>query len=475
MAYTRIPALSGAGAIVSVPSNAHPIPISDPSTTWYHQIPGTNVINNLPPAALVPTMVVSDASQSSGTYIVGDDIAFVVTVPDTTDSITTTGVNIYESGVLQGAANLSFPNTWIYTALAVTAGAKSYVARRVYTGGTVDSAASTLTVQDLKAPNQFTSISPAAWWRNPDSIQYGGTPLKTAGTGTNAVTLTGTLSNQPYGWELRIPVGGARGTATYAISHDNNATNAQTGTTAATVVDGSTGITVNFPTTSNYFTNDVYKAVINPWNDKIGANNAANATSGQRPFPIVNVVNGVTASRYDTNDVHNITTSLANDIAGGTNVAHTVAFFVRVANLPAGAATATIYRLGATGSLQCGSELRILGGTTAVWEILRRDSAGNTRTIDSNIPATLGVHLCLLRFNGTNVNVRIDGVDVIGGSSDVSGLFTTAASITLNNMSIGAQVSSAGTASFFNGDIFEGWASTGYLSDVETIEHERYY
>src|SRR5206468_151455 len=97
--------------------------------------------------------------------------------------------------------------------------AQSYVARRKYTGGSIDSAAFPITALDLLAPDAVTSATLKAWWRTPDSLQYGTTLLHTAGTGP-AVTLSGTLTPQSYGWEVRIkPTGGTRGTATYEIEH----------------------------------------------------------------------------------------------------------------------------------------------------------------------------------------------------------------------------------------------------------------
>ncbi len=424
-----------------------------------------------------PVLVVSNGSHGMGLYAVGDDIVFEVTV--STD-LPFTGVDIYESGSLVGVCTEDFPGLWVLTLFDVAAGAKSYTARLTYVGGYAETAAVAFTVEDDLDPTEITSATALAWWKTPESLQYGTTLLHTAGTGP-AVTLSGALTQQPYGWQMKITAGGARGTATYAISHDNTQDNytAQTGTTAATVNDGATGIVVNFPT-GTYVNTDVYKAVLVQLNDQIGANTLSNGTSPQRPFPFSGLFGGYTAARFDgSDDRYNCTTGLTNTATGGVNNSHTVFLLIRVAALPGVGVVATVFRFGSTTTNQVASELRIKGGSTCFWEVIRRDSAGNTVTLTSVIPATLGEHVLCLRFDGSSVNVRDNGQDVIGGiiaESGVSGAgFGTAATVTVNNLSVFAQNSAGTTTSFLSGDLYDMSVLDGYVSDSDTVRHERYY
>lgn len=427
-----------------------------------------------PDAPVITT--ISNTTQVSGSWVVGDNAVFIVTTDDATDGIITTSVDIYENGTLIGSATQNYPGQWYFTRSNLPVGVNSYVARRNCTVGHIDSAASTLTVLGSLTPTGVTSATLKAWWRTPESLQYGGTPLA-SGTTPPAVTLTGTLTQQIYGWQMSITGGGARGVATYAISHDNGATVAQSGTTAATVVDGATGITVNFPT-GTYNVNNVYKAVISQLNDRVAANTLSNGTSGQRPFPFANVINGFTATRFNSassTDRLNCTTSLANDVCGGTNAPFTIFFVIRNRAMPV--SKATILRFGNTGSTANGFELQIDSSSgTSVYVAVRRGNADPAGlTISSEIPATLRAHIGIARFDGTNFLLRIDGVDLIGGDNPtVAGTGLATGAITLNNLSVGGQISSAGYANPWSGDLVDLAVYAGAMSNVEIAQLERY-
>lgn len=437
------------------------------------RLPSTNDIN-IPGiiAALLPTLAASDVSQTTGSYVVGDNVLFTATTSDA-DGRITTGVGLYLSGVLVSAMTQAPAGTWTYTVAAITAGAKSYTAVRAFSGGTTESTAVTFTVLAELAPDGITSATLLAWFRTPESIQLGGTPLA-GGTSPPTVTLTGTLTNQDIDFYMTMPVGGARGTATYSVSVTGvGGAVFQTGTTAATVALGATGITINFPV-GTYNSNNTYHAVSSQWNDKtVNAHNYVNTTAGTRPFVLRNDLGNQTALLFDgVNDLQNCITALATDCAGGTNNSFTVVTMFSLLTVPGGVNIACVYCLGNTGTLA-----RVTADiTSTAWRLRRFDNSANDSVISSIVPALVGPVLHIWRFDGTSSTLEINGTDVIGGdvAFDVPGANSTAAAITLNNVSLSAQKTTS-TGNWLEGKFFEQAFYNGAISDVELAQLRKYF
>ena len=87
-----------------------------------------------------------------------------------------------------------------------------------------------------------------------------------SGTSPPVVTLSGTPTRF-VDLKIAIVVGGPRGTATCKVSIDGGTTFSATQVTAATVSIPGTGLTINFPTGTDYATDNVYRAVTSVPND----------------------------------------------------------------------------------------------------------------------------------------------------------------------------------------------------------------
>lgn len=414
-------------------------------------------------------------SQASGAYIVGDSVLFTITTSDPADLITTTGVDLYESGVKVGSAVQGPSLTWKITVSNLAVGAKSYAARRIYAGGTIDSAPSALTVLDVLAPNQITSATLVAWYQISTSGGVAGTLLKTAGTGTNAVTVTGNLQ-QPFGIKLTFPVGGVRGTATYSLSLDNGTTVFQTGTTAATVAIGATGMTLNFPTTSSYATTDIYVSVVNPILDKTANHyDTANTNSGERPLMIASGANGHPTARYDGIDDYQLSVSgLAAAAVGGTNAPFSVVGMCTLNAVPTGGNVANLYCFGHSSDVTLPRvELQALSDR---WRIRRMDGTHNV-ALDSTIFPIVERYCHCWIFDGANSTLTLSGADVIGGDSGVSGAQAAANAISVNQFSLASQFTqvSPNGINFTSCDDPEISIFSGALSAVESARLQRYF
>lgn len=271
MGYTRVPPLSGSGSITHVPTSVSPIPVSDAGTTNYHQVPGTSGIVNQPPSALAPTLSASDLTQSSGTYIVNDGVLLTATTADATDLVTTTGVSLYESGVLIGAMFQVFPGTWYYVVDPLTTGAKSYTARRTYSGGTIDSSAVAIS-----------AVSPSAspvWQLDPMSGILIDVNLNASGGGASTdITLGGTRT---FSIDVRIQIdlNGTRGTAKFSYGYMDETKNLiwiETGLTTDgagtpyTFIGALAGMTIVFAAAVTFNTAWTYRGRIASWTDSLG-------------------------------------------------------------------------------------------------------------------------------------------------------------------------------------------------------------
>jgi hypothetical protein len=440
-------------------------------------------------AALAPTLAaLEDLTQSSGSYVVRDNLLATATTPDDVDGHTTTGVNLYESGNLVGAMVQGPSGTWKRTVSSVTTGAKSYVARRVFAEGTTDSPAVTFTVLGVLAPDQITTATLLTWVRCPESIQIGTTPEPTGST-PPAITfssVSGLVRTEQI--KITVPTGGARGTAKLNVFLNDMTTPLMSNvTTAATITITGTDIVINCPA-STYNVNNVYRSVINPLLDKVGAypsstNNFANVTAGTRPYNIAaqNSNLGTACARFDgTNDLTVNTGSLGTSWAGGTDQAFYAIGLVDFLSLPTGGNAGTIY---------CASNItdtdlpRVTVGAAgptfdSPWRAVRSSDTGSATTADSAVQTSTGQALFEDMFDGTNRTMRVNGADVIGGDSGVSGAMG-GKTITTTRVALGCRVDQSGSSgvagTFGNFDLYELAFFNQAPSAVEQAQMKAYF
>ncbi len=473
MTYNRIPPVSGTGAITSLPSVSQ-IPIHDPATTNYHQIPGTMGVNNLPPPlATAPSLSMSDLTQASGSYVIYDTIRATVTTPDATDLVVTTGVNIYETGVLVGAAVQGPAYTWILDIPNVTDGAKSYVATRVFAGGTKDSSPSAFTVLGTMAPDQVTSATLIAWFRVPESIQLGGTP-EAVGTAPPAITLTTTGTLVRYE-QIKITVVtiGVRGTATLNVFVDDMVTPRMAAVlTAATIAITGTDLTINCPL-GTYSANNIWRSICNSFLDKVGAipasaNNFANGTAGTtRPYNLAaaNSLLGAPCIIHDGIDDQLTCTGTVGTsmFAGADHVSYWGGVFAIPSN-PAG--THTI--LCVSNITDTDFPLYSCGftGTGLAFQTQRRSDTGSATATNSNVNPGTGQCVISDAFDGTNRKFSVNSADVVGGDSGVTAN-QGGKTITTTQAVFGCQHIQSGRSGFAPVEIYEVWFFSAEPSLVE--------
>lgn len=320
-------------------------------------------------------------------------------------------------------------------------------------------------------PLQVTSAT-LKYWFDQGSYTIAGSMLHTAGTGP-VVTLTGTLQ-QALQITVRITLGGARGTATYAV--DLNATaNYQTGTTAATVALAGTGIALNFPSTPNYVATDVYKAVCSSLVDKVipTTNNLTNGTVPQRPIITFAGTGGNPTCAYDGVDdrLFNTTAAAWGAVYGGLNQPFTVLWIENLLSNPGN--VTTMWSAGNLTDANLPGVFFQKNGATN-YQLQRRVTASDFATVSTQIFPTTEAMFWLWRFDGTHTRLRANGIDVIGGDSLVDGTQTTTGSITINQFCVGAQKTSS-TTNFCNLNLGEMAGFQGAVSDTDMFGLEAFY
>lgn len=265
-----------------------------------------------------PILSIVDSTQSTGSVVVFDRVDFTATTDDT-DGHTTTGVDLYESGVfvqsLENAGTIGSPTqTWIGL-LHETVGAKSYTVRRLFLGGYTESFAQNYTVLDALAPNQITTATLIVWYRCPESIRLHSTLFGT-GTSVRTVTISSStsLDGRGEGVKVTITTTGLPGTGKFKVSIDNGISFVETNVTiptgAGTHLISGTDLTLTFQQSVSYNNDNNYYGLCSAFLDKVATDNFINdASSGgaaSRPtilsaaFTAANNGTGAPAVRFDS-------------------------------------------------------------------------------------------------------------------------------------------------------------------------------
>jgi hypothetical protein len=429
--------------------------------------------------ALVPGLTVTDVSQQSGSVIAGDTLLGVATTDDS-DGHTTTGVDLYESGNLVGAMVEGPAATWRLGDIAV-AGSLSYVARRNFSGGSVDSAAFPITCLGGLSPDQIGSATLLAWYRVPESIQMGST-MTSAAAGQPAVSLTtsGTFIARTEGVFTEVTTGGIRGVARVRVSLDNGNTFVMTNVlTAATVAITGTDLTLNFAT-GTYANTNVYFAICNHLLDKVGAypnstNNFDNTNADNtRPTIRANGDLGAPCLRFGgdngLNDFLACTGSLGTGWANGTNNQFYALFVIYVRAVPG---SGSVWLYSASNLTDTDLPFVELGITTSsglnYWQAGKRGNTGTQVGKNSNVVAWTGPAIIEDSFDGTNRRVAWNGADIIGGESGVVAPQTSPGAITTTQVALGCQWVQSGKSGHMSFDFYEGYFFNQRPSDVDVL------
>lgn len=487
MSYTKIPAVTGVGSSTNV-GQPNQYPIHDPATTWYHQIPGSS-LNNQPPTALAPTLAMSDVTAPGRDYVVNDTIRATVTTPDTTDGVTTTGVDIYESGVLVGHAVESPAHTWKLSIPNVTAGAKSYVARRIYTGGTIDSVAVTFTVLGSLTPDQITSATLLAWYRITESVR-----LHTTLQGTNTITIASasSLDGQTKWPRVDIKGTGNPGTGTFQTTFDDGASynegSPQTiPTGAGTYAVPNSDYTITFQQAVSYTNGTLYLPMCSALLDKVGAypnstnnliNDATNGGVTTRP----QLVSSSNATNFLGSPVWRFNHSvggqaLAWNTAGGIATAFsgaskpmTVCMVCSLPSVPSSTVTQTFYCISnITSGNQPKTQLavtEVTGEAPTVFAQRVLDDATNLSATSGANPNAGFFYIQDELSNAGARRTRINMADFIGGDSGIDG--AEAGTITTTRFTVGCTQTQSGRANPGIFDLGELMIFNGPLSELES-------
>ena len=427
-----------------------------------------------PEPPTIPALAMSDLTQATGSYIVGDTALATVSVGDEFDGRTTTGVDLYESGALVGALTNTAPFTWTLEVPGLTAGAKSYVPRRRFAGGTTDGAAVALTVLGSLAPNQITTATLIEWFREPESFVIDATPRK-GGTSPPAVTWSGNLTGGDVGFLVTVHTAGGVGVATVDIKDgEGNLLEGNVSTAAGTHAIGATGVNIVFPAAGTYNANNTFQTACNPVKAIVTTPgddlNPQTSAPDRRPI----IVNPTELLFDGTSSAGKSTAATFNNRFGGLNTTFYTIGKIHITTLPTGAAQQTLFIAGH--SVDANLPFVEAGYTKDQWLITRRATAADAKQQLSNVIPGTGDHVVEFGFDGANAYVAVDGADIIGGTSEVSpSPLTTTGSLTLNQFAWGARLLQAAYSNFFNGRLSD-WALFDHIpSAVERERLLRYY
>lgn len=417
-------------------------------------------------------LVAADQSQSTGSYVVGDTVSFTATTIDN-DGHTTTGVDLYESGVLIGAMVKGQTGTWTYTIAAITSGAKSYLARRAFVGNHKDSSPVAFTVRGSLAPNQITTATLIEWFREPESFVIDATPRK-GGTSPPAVTWSGNLTGGDVGFLVTVHTAGGVGVATVDIKDgEGNLLESNVSTAAGTHAILATGVNIVFPASGTYSANNTFQTVCNPikaivvptTNDLIPS-----SSPDRRPI----IVNPIELLFDAAASAAKSTAAAFNNLFGGANHAFYVIMRVSCTTLPTGANQQTLFI--ASHSTDANLPFVEVGLLASQWLITRRATATDAiQQLSSALPGT-GSNVIEAGFDGTNARVSVNGADVIGGVSDVAPApINTTGALTLDQFCLGARLLQSAFSNFFNGRISDVAFFDHIPSALEREQLLRYY
>lgn len=320
-------------------------------------------------------------------------------------------------------------------------------------------------------PGDATSAELLARWRADNLVLR--SLMRKTGTTPPDVTLTGDL-NQTIDIRIDINVGGSRGVATFDWYLGDQLQESGI-TTDTTYILGATGLTANF-STGTYNADNIYDSAVSQLTDLSGNENHLNSSGPGvgDVWPTIIQLDSATGqpaiNLVPSQRIERETGTFADDLLGGVNNTFDVFFMCRLNDV---SATRVLW----SGSSSTSSNIPTvqLRTTTSAWEIRRRLSTGTDLIIASDVPAATGLYIVRFSFDGTNGRLQVNGVDIIGGDSGISGTLSIGSDIVLDRFVINSLHERTSYFSFGNQDVFEVCCFDSVLLDSEASQITTYF
>lgn len=362
------------------------------------------VSNNGNPVPSIASLSSASANWASGAQTVTvNGSGFILTSQAQVD-----GVNVTTSYVSATQLSITIPASVVRVT-----GAKSVTVINGLPGGGTSSPATYTVSFGSDVKQYFDSVA--------SQITIGGTSeVVAAGTTPPTVTTSGT-AGALYMFRVEITTGGSRGTAVFRWSSDNGATYTTGVTTAASVVLGSTGITVAFAT-GTYATDNVYtfSSAWSAWLDAAGTAQNFNSVNATRSpgtlFAASGPWNGIAPSFDGTNDA--MPAGAASDstyLSDGTGCTWAFAFRPTAAS-----GTSVIFDSASGTTANTGVSVTYNATAQSLSVLIGKGSAGNAVfNITVASVSRNSKHTVVISHSSTaspQYTVRVDGVTSNSGS-----------------------------------------------------------
>ncbi len=317
--------------------------------------------------------------------------------------------------------------------------------------GTLDAGPASPFLDLLLEPTQVTTATLLSWYRSTENVQMASPLIVTAGGGP-IITLSGNLI-QSLGIKVQITPDSTH----YRYSINNGTTWLEENvpkTSTPHEVD-SLGVFLNI-TAGGYINGTVEEVVQQSWLDKTANGyNFTNATIGQRPrIFTVGGQNNLPFARYNGTTMRLLgPAGLAAHYSGLNTPYYNVMVFY-VTTVPTGTNVATVYTIGASAGDDARIELQI---TATNWRARRQANAGTTVLTNASAALVPQVGICVVEdeFDGVERRISVNSADIIGGTSGTKAIQSLGTPLSMNQVSLMAQVIPSGTANLLAGDMYE--------------------
>ncbi len=268
-----------------------------------------------------------------------------------------------------------------------------------------------------------------------------------AGASPPTVTFTGTVP-PTVGLKIEITTAGSETTAGFRWSTDNG-TNWTTGATAGpSVLLSGTGITLSFGAGS-YLTTHAYVMTISSFRDQTGHGHHLVASGGNRqPIPLVTPY-GTALTFNSTSDafedyLFDNSTSLAANVVGGSDHPFVAYIVFRLESTTTASGQGCLLWFG-DGATNRGV---FIGHQDASnWRVIKQGNTSGAVTVSGGTPTT-GMHIMQVVHTGTTVQILIDGVSVVGPTTQDTDTLTVT-TMTLCSSFLSGAVANPAKASIF--------------------------
>jgi hypothetical protein len=446
---------------------------------------GINLWSWLAPAR--PVITIENASQQTGSYIIGDSLDVTATIPGNSSYIT--AVDLYANGVLVGAMIVDTDGVWSLRDTSIPAGARTYVARSTTGGGGMfDSDSVTITALDVLDPSEVTSAGTLfSWYRtyNGESIQMSSTMDRVGGVINLTVTSASSLLHRTEQITVTCTLGGVRGTSKVNVRLNGVLIYTDQPTAATLAVTG-TDLTLNFPV-GTYTLNAVWRSLGDHLLDKVSGyttNSFDQTTANKRPIIMNPGSLGAPCLQFAQNGFGNSVLICTGAFPASMFSGADKSFYVPVVLYVDSIASA-----GGAGIVWCASnitdtdqpriELNVNPSTApAYWRINRRSDTGVDHAASSHdqVYGSGGGYLVEYLFDGTTGVLTVGTNDEVGGENLDVPFPTGSATVTVTRASLGMRTGQTGELLPLKMQLYEiAFFEHPPTDPVERIQHQRYY